>query len=134
MAQPQIVVWRAALALFASVVLALCAMFLLGWRTDLAKGEDLKEVGIARTVQLMQESSLPSVVPIEGLDIPIRYSSSADGVFFLPNSVPVAVHQTSAVSDRNEKTRDGGSRMERDAKSTSERCLVCYKTAPRRTR
>ncbi|KAF9055522.1 hypothetical protein BDZ89DRAFT_1056094 [Hymenopellis radicata] len=78
----QIIFWRALVSFVASLALAALAVSLLGWRTDLSKTQRPKDVGTARMVQLMQESSLPVVISEnDGLDIPIRYQSSADGRF-----------------------------------------------------
>lgn len=78
----QIILWRALLSFVASLALATLAVLLLGWRTDLSKTQRPKDVGTARMVHLMQESSLPVVISDnDGFDIPIRYQSSADGRF-----------------------------------------------------
>lgn len=65
----------------ASVVLALLAIALLGWHTDLVASEGLRGAGPSRMVRLMQESSLPVVAAGEGSDIPVRYQATADRKF-----------------------------------------------------
>ncbi|PBK66240.1 hypothetical protein ARMSODRAFT_354381 [Armillaria solidipes] len=81
-ARLEVVIWRAAVSVGCSLVMAVLAMGLLGMKTDLGPGESLKGTRFVETVALMRGSGLPGLVVDmgPGVDrVPLRYGVCKDG-------------------------------------------------------